>query len=157
MLKFLLLSLYTLVLASRLDYRHKIVLIFLSIYCLYQHLSYMTLSTYLLFSGAVIIAPVFCIYSKEFKWDWIFLLNYLMVVPIKVVEILFIIDPFKFFIPLFESFYANLDVWFVAGTTSCFLLKELGFTGSPFKHEPSFRRYLLSVLVSYTFTYFILD
>ena len=113
------------------------------------------LEPYLFASTLLSILFVVCVYDwerdiREEGFDYVWLIEVLSVLSIKVIEVLFILNPEKFYLSFVNHHYFNLDGYFIGGVLFVMFCKEVGY--NPFKYNfKRFRKYLLSMVVSSIF------
>ena len=135
-------------------------LLFISI-IVYQTLflgfTFLTLSLEFYLCASILLSVLFafCIYDWDIDanregFDYIWLAEVVSVLSLKIIEILFIINPEKFYIPLIGYHYFHLDGYFIGSILFVMFCKEVGY--NPLKYNfGNFRKYFLSALVSYIF------
>ena len=111
----------------------------------------MNTNMYVFLSTVQVMIVVGCIYDyRKDGFDWMWVVEIVPLVTIKVLELLFIVSPDKFYIDWIGSDYFSLDGYFVGGILFTMYCREVGY--NPFKYNfKRFRKYLLSILVSFIF------
>ena len=139
------------------EHKKQYTLLFLGVIFYQTLLSYspevLTENVYIFVSTALVFLVGFCVYDWS-KWgkviDYMWFLEVIPLIIIKLVEVLFIMYPYLLFDQKFIQYYFKLDGYFIGGILFVLFCREVGYNPLRYNYK-NFRKYILSLLVSYIF------
>tara|TARA_Y100001956_G_scaffold4944_1_gene4457 strand:+ start:15772 stop:16251 length:480 start_codon:yes stop_codon:yes gene_type:complete len=112
-----------------------------------------TENVYIFVSTVLVFLVGLCVYDWS-KWgisvDYMWFVEVIPLIIIKLIEILFIMYPLIFFDERFIHYYLKLDGYFIGGILFVMFCREVGYNPLRYNYK-NFRKYILSLLVSYIF------